>query len=51
MKYLGRSQTTHVCIQNKVYKKNSKIPKSQTEIIKAEDRQDHDQQIEMNDKH
>ena len=32
-------------------KKNSKILKEQTEIVKSEDRQDHGQQNETNDKH
>ena len=32
-------------------KRNSKIPKEQTEIVKLEDRQDHDQQNKMIDKH
>ena len=30
---------------------NSKKPKGQTEIVKSVDRQDHDQQNEMKDKH
>ena len=33
------------------YKRNSKISKGQTEIIKSEDRQDHAQQNETKDKH
>ena len=33
-----------------VCKRNSKIPKGQTEIGKSEDRQDHGQQIETRDK-
>ena len=32
-------------------KRNSKIPKGQTEIVKSEDRQDHGQQNETKDKH
>ena len=31
--------------------KNSKIPNEQAEIVKSEDRQDHDQQNETKDKH
>ena len=32
-------------------KRNSKIPKEQTEIVKSKDRQDHGQQNETKDKH
>ena len=32
-------------------KRNSKISKGQTEIVKSEDRQDHGQQNETKDKH
>ena len=32
-------------------KRNSKIPKGQTEIVKSEDRQDHGQQNETKNKH
>ena len=32
-------------------KKNSKIPKGQTEIVKSEDRQDHIQQNETKDQY
>ena len=32
------------------YKKKSKIPKGQTEIVKSQDRQDHGQQNETADK-
>ena len=32
-------------------KRNSKIPKGQTEIVKSEDRQDHGQHNETKDKH
>ena len=32
-------------------RRNSKIPKGQTEIVKSEDRQDHGQQNETKDKH
>ena len=34
-----------------LYKRNSKIPKGQTEIVKSEDRQDHGQQNETKEKH
>ena len=39
--------------QNKHFevKRNSKIPKGQTEIAKSEDRQDHGQQNETKDKY
>ena len=33
------------------FKRNSKIPKKQTEIVKSEDKQDHGQQNETKDKH
>ena len=32
-------------------KRNSKISKGQTEIVKSEDRQDHDKQNDTKDKH
>ena len=35
----------------KKIKRNSKIPKGHTEIVKSEDRQDHGQQNETKDKH
>ena len=38
-------------LQSKEWKRNSKIPKGQTEIVKSEDRQDHGQQNETKDKH
>ena len=35
----------------KTWKRNSKIPKGQTEIDKTEDREDHGQKNETKDKH
>ena len=35
---------------NGLYKRNSKIPKGQTVIVKSEDKQDHGQQNEQKDK-
>ena len=37
--------------RHRAYKKNSKIPNGQTEIVKSEDRQDNGQQNETKDKH
>ena len=34
-----------------MFKRNSKIPKGQTEIVKSEDRQEYVQQNETKDKH
>ena len=46
-----KSFMVHLFKKHYLKKRNSKIPKGQTEIVKAEDRQDHGQQNETKDKH